>query len=180
MTATIASRLNGSRTDCRITRLRPEPLTAEQGLALVEAARDFQKRGNPNGADTWDFIDILTVLARTAETENDAGWLVLIGEKLVGFQILCFGNSLHQGDVEGQIVAFYLRPGTPLDVAPRMVEAMKQHAREVGARRIIAATQRDVLGAFRRLGAHPVGVVYELSIHENQEVSAPCPGSFLS
>jgi hypothetical protein len=68
------------------------------------------------------------------------------------------------GKIEGQVVALYVRPGTCLSVAPEFVETMRAHARENGAIRLIAGSQRGRNRAFERLGARRVADLYEIDV----------------
>jgi GNAT superfamily N-acetyltransferase len=140
-------------------------LDHEKLATLAELTEDFRKRADPDGRDGWQASDIMRIMGNCMWTDVDATWLVFADEKLVGFQILCFGPSMHGGRMEAQIVAFYLRPDVrSFTVAPEMVATMRRYASERGAFRIIAGTQRHVERAFKRLGAYRVGDLYAIDL----------------
>lgn len=137
---------------------------------LMLLLADFKKRADPDDVDGWTVRDIARVMMNTATHIRDATWLAFDAGQLVGFLIVVFGPSIQTDRIEGQIVGMYVLPGEPLIVAQRMIAAMKEYAKQVGAFRLVFGSQRRAANAFRRLGgAHPVCTLYAIPLEEKDE-----------
>lgn len=162
------SRLTVLPTGMRVIRLAPgeQSWLSEYGTILRMAVEDFLKRGR--GLGTVD--GLLQHMADTIDSPWHAVWLVVDPEyRLVGFALAKLTWVFGAGPF-ATVDALYLYPKkSTRGLYAQMIEILQEWASANGAIDAFCETRRDRPRAWKKIGARPFSVVYQLPMGTAKE-----------